>query len=584
MNWNNMCAACHNTALQKRYDLNTDSYATVMEELGVGCESCHGAMGSHVAWQRQHADHKTKEPYLASVKGKAMVDTCGSCHARRAELTDKFKPGDQFLDHYLPTIPDDTDVYYADGQFHDEDYEYVSFLDSKMFSAGVVCMDCHEPHSGKRRLPGNDLCMRCHAGSAQNSMRQDVVKVAVVAARAPVIDPIAHSHHPAGKGGSLCTDCHMPQTVYMQRHWRHDHGFTIPDPVLTVEAGIPNACNKCHTDKTTQWAVEANEKWYGTNMQRFTRMRARAMIAGRRGDTNAPELLLSTIAAETNATWRSSELMVLSRWIGEPNVQKKVFESATAHDPLPRAMTARALAPLAARQDNEAIRVLQILSRDPVRAVRIEAAHSLRSLLETNSPAAREYFAYAQQNADQPAGAMQLGGYYFDHGDAATALTWFRKAVDWDTNSPPLRHELAVALSANGKTTEAIEQLRAACQLAPNDADYHYKLGLALAETGDLNGATSELEQTVAKNADFADGWYNLGLAYSQNGQLEDAVRSIERAEKVSPSEPRYPYARATILARMNRNAEAKQAALHVLSIDPKNQQAAAFLQAIDQQ
>jgi Flp pilus assembly protein TadD len=374
----------------------------------------------------------------------------------------------------------------------------------------------------------------------------------------------------------------MPQTTYMQRHARHDHGFTIPDPVLTVEAGIPNACNKCHADKTTQWAVEANENWYGTNMQRFTRSRALAMTAGRRGDTNAPDLLLRTIATETNAMWRASELTLLSRWIGEPKVQKKIFENATAHDPLPRAMTARALAPLAARQDNEAIRVLQILSRDTVRSVRIEAAQSLRSLLDTNSPAAREYFAFLQQNADQPSGAMHLGGYYFDHGDAVTALGWFQKAVDWDTNSAPLRHELAVAFSANGKTAEAIEQLRAACRLAPNEGEYHYKLGLALAETSDLNGATSELEQAVARNADFSDGWYNLGLAYSQSGRLEDAVRSIEHAEKINSSEARYAYARATILARMNRTAEAKEAALHVLSLDPKNQQAVEFLRALD--
>jgi Flp pilus assembly protein TadD len=595
MNWNNMCAVCHNTALQKRYDIKTDSYATIMEELGVSCESCHGAMGSHVAWQRQHPDSKTKERYVPSVKGDAMVDTCGSCHARRGELTDEFKPGEQFLDHFQPTIPDETDIYYADGQVRDEDYEYVSFLGSRMHSGGVVCMDCHEPHSGKRRLPGNDLCMRCHGGNAESSKHQaassreapnskllNLDARADVSVRAPIIDPMAHSHHPMGKGGSLCTDCHMPTTVYMQRHTRHDHGFTIPDPLLTVEAGIPNACNKCHTDKTAQWAVEANEKWYGTNLTRFTRTRAQAMIASRRGDTNAVDLLLSTIARETNALWRASEITSLGRWITEPRVAKKIFENATAHDPLPRAMAARALGRLAARQDSEGVRVLQILARDNVRAVRIEAAQSLRSLLDTNSPAGHEYFAFLEQNADQPTGAMQLGGYYFDHGDAATALTWFRKAVDWDTNSAPLRHELAVALSANGRIAEAIEQLRAACHLAPNDGEYHCKLGLALAETGDLNGATSELEQATAKNPDFSDGWYNLGLAYSQSGRLEDAVRSIERAEKINGAEARYPYARATILARMNRTAEAKEAALHVLSIDPKNQQAVELLQSME--
>ncbi|MGZ5569075.1 MAG: ammonia-forming cytochrome c nitrite reductase subunit c552, partial [Limisphaerales bacterium] len=573
-----------------------DSYATIMEEMGVGCEACHGAMRPHVAWQREHPERKANDPYLHADKAvrAPMVDTCGSCHARRGELTDKFKPGEQFLDHYVPTIPDDTDIYYANGQVRDEDYEYVSFLGSKMFGGGVVCMDCHDPHSGKTRLNGNDLCMRCHAGTessksqapssreTSSSKLQMLQATADVMVRAPYIDPVEHSHHAAGKGGSLCIDCHMPQTNYMQRHARHDHGFTIPDPVLTVEAGIPNACNKCHNDKSAQWAVEANEKWYGTKMDRFTRSRAQSVIAARRGDTNAPSLLLRTIASETNGYWRASEITLLSRWIGEPAVQKKILENATAHDPLPRAMTARALAPLAAQHDNDAIRVLQILARDPIRSVRIEAAESLRSLLETNSPAARDHFAFLQQNSDQPSGAMHLGGYYFDHGEPVTALRWFQKAVDWDAYSPPLRHELAVALNANGKNAEAIEQLRAAVRLAPNEAEYHYKLGLALAETGDLNGATTELEQTVAKNAEFGDGWYNLGLAYSQAGRLPEAVRSVEQAERVNATEPRYVYARATILARMNRGAEAREAALRVLSLDPKNQQAVELLQSLD--
>ena len=34
----------------------------------------------------------------------------------------------------------------------------------------------------------------------------------------------------------------MPVTTYMQRHPRHDHGFTIPDPLLTKQFGTPNAC------------------------------------------------------------------------------------------------------------------------------------------------------------------------------------------------------------------------------------------------------------------------------------------------------------------------------------------------------
>ena len=48
----------------------------------------------------------------------------------------------------------------------------------------------------------------------------------------------------------------------MARDPRHDHGFTIPDPLLTKELGIPNACNRCHADKTVDWdAVIADPRF-----------------------------------------------------------------------------------------------------------------------------------------------------------------------------------------------------------------------------------------------------------------------------------------------------------------------------------
>ena len=44
MNWNSMCAECHNTRVRKNYDAATDSYHTTMAGMGVGCEACHGPL------------------------------------------------------------------------------------------------------------------------------------------------------------------------------------------------------------------------------------------------------------------------------------------------------------------------------------------------------------------------------------------------------------------------------------------------------------------------------------------------------------------------------------------------------------
>src|SRR5579872_4279193 len=234
MNWNSMCAECHNTGLEKNYDENTDGYHTTLAEMSVGCEACHGPLKVHSDWQRTHSHGSIKDPTVFVKSPQRVLDICGSCHSRRDDLSGKFVDGDSLFDHYSIEILDETDQWYADGQVHGEDYEFASFISSKMSQSDVTCMDCHNPHSGKTRAAGNDLCMRCHSGAFP---------------KAPVITPLQHSHHSATSSGSSCIGCHMPVTVYMQRHPRHDHGFTIPDPLLTTELNTPNACNRCHSDK-----------------------------------------------------------------------------------------------------------------------------------------------------------------------------------------------------------------------------------------------------------------------------------------------------------------------------------------------
>src|SRR5690242_6782303 len=62
MNWNSMCAVCHNTRLRKNYDAASDTYHTTMAENGVGCESCHGPMKDHNVWQRAHKGQSLPDP------------------------------------------------------------------------------------------------------------------------------------------------------------------------------------------------------------------------------------------------------------------------------------------------------------------------------------------------------------------------------------------------------------------------------------------------------------------------------------------------------------------------------------------
>ena len=566
MNWNSMCASCHNTRLQKNYDEPTDSYHTTMAEMTVTCEACHGPLQAHVNWQKQYHDRPQPDPTLTKLTSAQIMDTCASCHARRADLTGDFKPGDVFFDHFDLVIADHSDDFYADGQVHDEDYEFTAFLGSKMHQAGVTCLDCHPRSLHQPQPQGNEICLRCHATGYL---------------KAPVIQPEEHSHHLAGGKGDECIGCHMPVTTYMQRHPRHDHGFTIPDPWLTKKFGIPNACNRCHADQNTDWSLVAVGKWYGRKMERPTRQRAEWIALARQGDPAAREPLLSLLANETNSYWRAVAIDLLDQWVGVPAVDEALVKCLAHSDPLVRANAVRVLEPLVQSPDSPETGAIRRLLADPVRNVRISAAWVLRAELDTNSSAGRELLHYLDLNADQPAGQLQKGVFYFARNNFPAALEHFQKAVAWDPGSAPSHQEFAVALSAANRNPEAIEQLEIACRLAPQDAEYYYALGLARHEAGDLPKSIEALESAAKLDPRNDRTWYNLGLARSEAGQIEPALDALSRAEALAPSVARIPYARATILAKNGRIDEARAAAQQALALQPDFLEAGQLLQAL---
>ncbi|MBL9127499.1 MAG: HEAT repeat domain-containing protein [Verrucomicrobiales bacterium] len=563
MGWNAMCGTCHNTRFRKNYESGSDTYRSSMAEPTVGCEACHGPMREHGAWQRAWKDSGKKDPTLTKRTPAAHMESCAPCHARRGELTGDFVPGDSFWDHFVLSIVDDSDLFHPDGQIWDEDYEYSAFLGSRMHAAGVTCLDCHDPHAAKPKLAGNDLCMRCHNGSRQGS---------------PIVDPVAHSFHKPGEAGSRCVDCHMPQTVYMQRHWRRDHGFTTPDPVLTRDFGIPNACNRCHADRDANWAIEACNRWYGPRMERPARGRAKLMATARRGDRSAVEGLKALLTGNEVPYWKASAIAMLGRWGEEPPV-RDALKKALAHDhPLVRHRAIQALTPWAEAGEPDTARLVRERLRDASRGVRVSAAWALRGEGRSGEPATSELAHMLALNADQPGGQAQLAAAAAGRGAIEEAVGHYRKAVAWDPGSPGLRLDYAVALSSTGKSREALAQTLAAVRLQPQSAENHYRLGLAWAEVGDLGQAVSALEEACRRDPAHDRAAYNLGLAYRQRGETDRSVATLEAAERANPRDPRIPYARATVLMQIGRTSEARDAARRVLELEPTHPGAAELM------
>lgn len=483
MNWNSQCAACHTTGFEKRYQARDDSYQSTWIAAGVACAQCHGAMPDHAAHPT------TRAPWRDHT-----ADLCASCHARREELTGAFAPGQRFDDHYRLTLADTPGAYHPDGQVADEDFEYASLSMSRMGHRGVTCLDCHDPHSGGLRAPvdRDQLCLRCHGAPSARG--------------APHISPEHHTHHDATREGARCVSCHMPASRFMQRDRRRDHGFTSPDPTLTRELGLPNACDGCHVAQGPGWSERHTDAWYGAAMDRPARRRARLVARARRRDDTVVTELVAAVADEAIDAWRAALVALLTPWGERAEVRSVLTAALRDRSPWVQAAAVRAL------DAHGSLDGVAALRRAPTRLVRVEAMWATRATLGDDTAARRELAQWLDATHDQPAGALRRSDLALVEGRTVEACAWAERAAAWDPSGTSFAM-LGRARAVSGDLPGAVRAFGDAMRAEPNHAEHPYARGLVLAQSGRMLEAVADLERAVALDPSFEPARRNLARA-----------------------------------------------------------------------
>jgi predicted CXXCH cytochrome family protein len=399
------------------------------------------------------------------------------------------------MDHYLPATLS-AGLYYPDGQQRDEVYNWGSFLSSRMYAKGVTCGDCHEPHGGKLRAPGNAVCAQCHLASKYDSP--------------------THHFHVAGTPGAACTSCHMKTETYMVVDPRHDHSFRIPRPDLTVSLGVPNACTQCHADHPAAWAAAEVRKRYPEPKPGFQDF-AEAFASADRGDPAATIALSQLVAnGEEPAIVRASALERLALLGGE-----NAMLAAEAGLDDPHALVRHsAVGVYDGVPPAERLAVVPLLS-DPVRAVRMRAARTLAPVPEqalgpgaaAYASAADEYIASERFNADRPEDRTNLGGFFTQRGRYQEAEAQFRSALALDAAYVPAWVNLADLMRLREREADVEALLREGLTHAPSDATLHHVLGLSLVRQGRKADALRELKRATELAPDNARFAYVYGVA-----------------------------------------------------------------------
>ena len=464
------------------------------------------AWGKRIQW-RFAPDNPIAEPFGNPTD--RDTDMCGGCHSLRTPLvTDPV--GKPYHEAYRLELPDDI-RYFPDGQIREEVFVLGSFLQSKMHVRGVSCGDCHEPHSGDLRLPGNGVCAQCH--------------------RADTYDVTSHHRHIAGKPGSACVDCHMPARTYMGVDARRDHSFPIPRPDLSLDLGVPNPCVDCHQGQDNQWAVESMRNWgmvpdaahWSLVHRRLRRGDPDALAAAKSllEDGDLAPLVKAALLAQTANVGSSALADVLRPWLAHP-------------DPLIRR---GAVAGTMGLPGDVRWRMLANRLRDAHPGVRFEMAIAVSEIYPQLAPAARraaatllaEHRESLSASADLAASQRSRARLETQLGQVQSAQTAFERALEIDPTSLPALVDFADLRRAQGREQETGTLLRRALAVSPDSGTANVAYGLHLVRLKRYEDALVALERAT-RTADTAPGFYHVyAVAQDSLGHRDHALGTLRR-------------------------------------------------------
>ncbi|MBT4138195.1 MAG: hypothetical protein HOE48_09780 [Candidatus Latescibacteria bacterium] len=517
--WNKRCFDCHASQMRKNYDLATDTYDTVVGDLSINCEACHGPGAAHIQfWHDAGEDPNLAMkgddslPDLSALSAKQQVENCAQCHALKAVLRSGYTPGADYQDYYEPFLINSSEFFWPDGLSKKLAYPYLQFASSGCFlKAGLTCTGCHATHGSERTAelvadPGGvGLCARCHPEVAA--------------------DVNAHTHHkPTGPGGN-CNMCHLPKQFRNQLDMT-DHRITVPVPENTVKLDIPNACNQsgCHADQSAEWASDWSRIWYGEYQTKRVDI-ANAIHRGREGDVSAVPTLLALVQADETAPLLRAGLVEILGKLGDRRAMPQLIEALTDSHSSVRAQASAALGrvghPLATRP------LVNALS-DSVFSVRTRAAYALALLDYMPSEAHRDQYQSALGEfesvvngkgmmADDAHMHLNVGQIYEFRKTFDDALKHYRYALRF----------LPGLVEAQNRTQRLLE----------GEARYK-KLGLAYVHRGNTVEGIALLDRAASAGVRSDIVETGLGDAHRWLGQFDQAKQHYQSALQLSNGSP----------------------------------------------
>jgi tetratricopeptide (TPR) repeat protein len=363
----------------------------------------------------------------------------------------------------------------------------------------------------------------------------------------------------------------------MVNDFRRDHSFRNPRPDQSVKYGTPNACNKCHTDQSADWAAKAVEKWYGPDRPEHF---SNALLAGSTRQPEATPALIALIQDQTQpAIARATAVWYLGQIGGDAATFQTLVGVLNDPDPMVRIESMNALMVLS---QEERLQLLSPLLRDPIRSVRITAANGLADLppelfdvinQQAHQQALKDYETYLSMNADFPMGQISKAQYYERTQQREKAKDAYKYALKQDELAHAAGINLASLYNADGQNQEALNALQTIIKLEPTHGQAYYSLGLLYAEMGRMDEAVQALQKATEYQPENPRAFYNLGLAQQNMQRVAAAERAYQAGLKQHPDQVDLMYALCILYIQQNQMAKATPLAQRLNEIAPNVQE-----------
>lgn len=422
-----------------------------------------------------------------------------------------------------------------------------------MFSKGVKCSDCHNPHSTRLKRIGNQTCIACHSANKY--------------------DAPTHTFHPAGKG-TECVNCHMPGKLYMGNDLRHDHSFRVPRPDLSITSGIPNACNNCHANKSNKVLADAVKKWYGPKRKYHF---SDDLIPGSKLDENS-EVHLTKLISDNAVPDIIKATAVF--YLGSIQTQSSLNTILSCIQSKDSQVRYRALRSLANFSPPSWIEAVGPLLSDKVRAVRIAAADLYITIpkeqiesqyLDSFVSAQKELKNLLEYQTDFAVGNVMMADYYLKLKDYDNAEKFYWRGLKKDDQANYALLNLSTIYNAQGKNDKSLEVLEKARKNNPKNDRIYYNLGLLYNEMNNKAEAEKQFAKAVELKSTNPRVYYNYGLMLSQGGKSKEAEGILKKGIVLNSSAPELYYALAFVYLKMENKGKALETAIKLKQLDPDN-------------